>query len=333
MRWPRANGLTLSIQGVLAVVTMLYGGTAFAVTCITQAQMTVSQRSELQQAALHLGQLVQKGDTATIKTGTLPKVASQFEGIASGIQSSSPLIQGAALTVDQIYSLDASDLKQPQDTQFFCGVGGTPLAVALNFQQLPPGQYAFVILHATGVVQPQQMAFILANDGGWKLAGFYVRPMLFAGHDGVWYWSQARDYAKKNQNWVAYFYYQTAQFLLIPVDFLGSPNLEKLQREQAAALPSGLPGAQPMVLTLNGQSWNINSLRTDASLGGLDLVIHYQAQAGGDPVVSRQRAIEVMKAMLAAHPELRPAFHGLWVYADTPDHAEYAVELPMAQIP
>ncbi len=294
--------------------------------------MTSAQRTELEQAALHLGQLVQKGDVAAVKAGTLAKVASQFEGIASGVQSAAPLMQGATLTVDQMYALDAGDLKQEQDTQFFCGVGGTPLAVSLNFQQLPQGEYALVILHASGVAKPQQVSFVLAKDGGWKLAGLYVRPMLYAGHDGVWYWSQAREYAKKKQYWNAYFYYQTAQFLLTPVDLLSSPNLEKLQNEQGAIAPPGLPGAQPLVLTVNNQSWNITSLRTDASLGGLDLVIHFQATGETDPVASRKRAIEVMKAMLSEHAELREGFHGLWVYADVPGQAAYAVELPMAQI-
>ena len=127
--------------------------------------------------------------------------------------------------------------------------------------------------------------------------------------------------AKKKQYWNAYFYYQTAQFLLTPVDLLSSPNLEKLQNEQGAITPPGLPGAQPLVLTVNNQSWNITSLRTDASLGGLDLVIHFQATGEPDPVASRKRAIEVMKAMLSEHAELREAFHGLWVYADVPGQA------------
>jgi hypothetical protein len=323
---------TTVFPGLLAAALMLCGEAASAITCTTQAQMTGAVRSELEQATLHLGQLVQKGDVAAVKAGTLPKVASQFEGIAAGVQSASPLLQGATLTVDQLYLLDASDLKQEQEAQFFCGVGGTPLAVTLNFQQLPPGSYAFSILHATGVAKPQQMAFVLAKDSGWELAGFYARAMQFAGRDGVWYWSQAREFAKKKQNWNSYFYYQTAHFLLTPVDFLSSPNLEKLENEQGAVTPPGLPGTQPMVLTVNNQSWNITSLRTDASLGGLDLVIHYQAASGGDPVSSRQRAIEVMKAMMAQHAELREAFHGLWVYADVPGQGSYAVELPMAQI-
>jgi hypothetical protein len=318
--------------GFSIAVALCGNGTAFGVTCTSQGQMTAAQRSELEQAARNLGLLIQKGDVAAVKAITLPKVASQFDGIAAGIQGASPLMQGATLTVEQLFLLDASDLKQDQDTQFFCGVGGTGSEVTLNFQQLPPGRYALALLHATGAAQPHQMGLVLANAAGWKLAGFYGRPMLYAGHDGVWYWAKAREFVKKKQNWNAYFYYQTAQYLLTPVDFLSSSNLEKLQTEQSGVAPPGLPGVQPMTLTANGQSWAITSLRTDASLGGLDLVIHYKETAAVDPVASRQKSTELMKAMLGLHPELREGFHGLWVYTDLPEQRSYAVELPMSQI-
>jgi hypothetical protein len=39
-----------------------------------------------------------------------------------------------------------------------------------------------------------------------------------------------------------------------------------------------------------------------------------------------------MKALLAEHPELRQAFHGLWVYANAPNQRPYAIELPMGDI-
>jgi len=85
-------------------------------------------------------------------------------------------------------------------------------------------------MRATGVEHPQQISLLLQNDGGpgaagWKLAGFFTRPMTAAGHDGVWYWTAARNYAQKKQDWNAYFYYQTAAFLLNPVDFMSGPNL------------------------------------------------------------------------------------------------------------
>ena len=319
--------------GILAVVGLCGNGRAWGVTCVSQGQMTAAQRSELEQASRNLGLLIQRGDVAAVKASTLPKVASQFDGIASGIQGASPLMQGSTLTIEQLFLLDASDLKQDQDTQFFCGVGGTGSEVTLSFRQLPPGRFALALLHATGVAHPQQMALVLANDAGWKLAGFYARPMEYLGHDGVWYWVKAREFVKKKQNWNAYFYYQTAQYLLTPVDFLSSSNLEKLQTEQSGVAPAGLPGVQPMMVTANGQSWPITSLRTDASLGGLDLVIHYRETTALDPVGSRQKATNLMKAMLAEHPELREGFHGLWVYSDLPEQRSFAVELPMNQIP
>src|SRR4051794_28236593 len=155
--------------GFFAVAALCGNVSAWGVTCVSQAQMTAAQRSELEQAARNLGLLIQKGDVAAVKAITLPKVASQFDGIASGIQGASPRMQGSTLTIENLVLLDASDLKQDQDTQFFCGVGGTGAEVTLSFRQLPPGRFALALLHATGVAQPQQMALVLANDAGWKL--------------------------------------------------------------------------------------------------------------------------------------------------------------------
>jgi hypothetical protein len=174
----------------------------------------------------------------------------------------------------------------------------------------------------------------LSGDAGgsWKLAGFFVRPWTAGGHDGIWYWKQAREYQQKKQDWNSYFYFKTAAYLLMPVDFVSSPNLEKLQKETSSVQSPGLPGEQPMQLAANSQSFAVTSLRTDGSLGGLDLVIHFQGAELPDPVAARTRNVEVMKAMLAQHPELRLSFHGLWVYADAPNQRSFAIELPMDQI-
>jgi hypothetical protein len=40
----------------------------------------------------------------------------------------------------------------------------------------------------------------------------------------------------------------------------------------------------------------------------------------------------VMKAVLAAHPELREAFHGLWVFAEAPPERPFGNELVMSEI-
>jgi hypothetical protein len=315
---------------------LLSGGMASAVTCTTQSEMTDAQRGAFVQAARTLANDVQLGNESGVKANTIATVASQFDSIAGTIQSLAPTLQGAALTINSIYGLKAADLKAPADTQFFCSVPGSQLLITITIPQLPPGDYALAVVHATGVKQPQQLTMILANDPAgstqWKLAGFFARPLTAGGHDGVWYWSRAREYAKNHQQWNAYFYYQTAVYLLSPVDFISSPNLEKLQKEMAGVRPDGLPDAEPMKIEANGQIFDITNIHTDGSLGGLDLVVNYKSNDVSDPVATRSRNLGVMKTLLTQHPELRDAFHGLWVYANAENQRPFAIELPMNQI-
>ena len=314
---------------------------AMAVSCTTQSQMTEADRNSLIQSAKALAALAQSGDTNGLKAMTLPSVA--FDPIAAAVESASPLIQRATITVEALYLLDSTDLKTTEDeTQFFCE-GVNAHEVVLTIPRIPPGRYALTLLRATGVDSPQSIAFLLASEaqaragdakaGQWKLAGSFLHGLTAAGHDGVWYWNQAREFARKKQDWNAYFYYQTAANLLNPVYFISSPNLDKLLKEQAAVAPSNLPsGAQALLVNSGTQGFEITELHTDSSLGGLDLVINYQAKDTSDPVAARSRNLELMKAMLAQHPELREGFHGLWVYANAPHQAPFANELPMSQI-
>jgi hypothetical protein len=306
---------------------------AHAVSCTTESQMTAAQRTSLQQAALALGHDAQAGNLTALQAQTIADVASKFSGIANSVQAIQPFLQNATVTVDALYLLNASDLAT---AQFFCGVPGSPLIVTLTIPNLPPGQYALAILHATGVEHPQQVSMILSSAsaaGGWKLAGFFTRPMTLGGHDGVWFWQQARAYAAKKQDWNAWFYYQTAEYLLNPVDFLASPNFEKLQREAEDVQPGGLPAEQPMQLSGNGQNYDVTDLHTGELAGQLDLVVDFKGAPEPDPVAARAEVTAVMRALLQQHPELASAFHGLWVYAYPPGgQPPFALELPMSQI-
>jgi hypothetical protein len=269
---------------------------------------------------------------AAVQALTIPKVKAQFDSIASTIEQTAPLLAGATVTIDALYSLDASDLKAvAEDTQFFCGLPGSPLHVDFTIPELPQGRYALTLVHATGVRQPQQIAFLLQKNGDWQLAGFFVKPLLMAGYDSVWYWAQARALSRKNQKWNAYFYYTTAAYLATPADFLTSTNLEKLNQETANLRPDNLPGAQPMQVTTDKKTYSVSDLHTDGSLGGLDLVIRYATTDAGDPVATRAQNLEVMKAMLEAHPELRDGFHGLWVFAEAPGQRPFGNELAMSE--
>jgi len=317
----------------ITLVTLLAPGRIFAVSCKTQAQMTETDRAALVQAATALASDIQSGNPAAVKASTIANVAAQFDGIANTIVQTAPLLTGATITIDALYSLDASDLKPAgEDTQFFCGGAGSPLHIEISIPQLPQGQWALTLVHATGVKQPQQMAFLLQKNGTWQLAGFFVKPLTVAGHDSLWYWTQARAYTQKGQKWNAYLYYETALYLATPVDLLTSPNLEKLSQEATAVKPDGLPGEKPMIVTAGGKTYSISDLHTDGSLGGLDLVMHYAATDTSDPVAARAQNVELMKAVLAAHPELGEGFHGLWVFAEAPGQRPYGNELAMGDI-
>jgi hypothetical protein len=329
----------ICIKILAAAISLAVTPLAMAVSCSTQSQLSEAERDSIGQAAKSLAALAQKGDTNGLKAMTVQSVA--FDPIAAAVESASPLIERATITVDAIYLLNSTDLKAMEDeTQFFCG-GVNAHEVVLTIPRIPPGKYVLAVLHATGVDSPQSITFILeASDAHageakeqWKLAGSFIHGLTIAGHDGIWYWNQARAFAKKKQNWNAYFYYQTAANLLTPVYFLSSANLEKLLKEQGAIEPPGLPtGTQPMLVNSGTQGFEVTDLHTDGSLGGLDLVINYQGKDISDPVATRSRNLELMKAMLAQHPELREGFHGLWAYANAPNQAPFANELPMAQI-
>jgi len=213
---------------------------AHGATCSTQSQMSPAQRSTFTGEAHTFGAIVQSGDTQALRAKILPAIASDFDGIAATVTSLKPLVQKATMTVDTVYLLDASkDAPGAERTQFFCG---SPIVV-LTFNGIPPGTYALVILHATGVKEPQQISLILASAPGnqWQLAGFYAKPMVHADHDGLWYWVEARKYQQTKDNWTAWLYYHIAEGLLSPVDFLSSPNLQKLQQESQQAHPKDFP--------------------------------------------------------------------------------------------
>jgi hypothetical protein len=316
------------LELVVILLALLTPGRVFAVSCTTQAQMSESERAALMQAAQTLAAAVQSGKAAAVQAATIPKVKAQFDPIANLIEQTAPLLAGATITIDALYGLNASDLKGAEDTVFFCNSPGSQVRADINIPQLPQGQYGLALVHATGVQQPQQIAFLLQKDGAWQLAGLFIKPLLIAGHDSLWYWTKARAFSQKGQKWNAYFYYKTAAYLAAPADFLTSANLDKLNQEAAASTPDGLPGTQPMTL----KNFSITDLHTDGSLGGLDLVIRYTAADVGDPVATRARNVDAMKAMLEAHPELREGFHGLWVFAEAPNQRPFGNELPMSEI-
>jgi len=309
---------------------------AKAASCKTQSQMSAVERDALSNAARGIVGQVQSGNVQALRQNTTPAVAADFAGIASSVDALKPLLQQAAITVDSLYALDSStDVAGAARTDFYCGTQ----VVVLNFTDLPPGTYALAILRATGVPKPQQISLILSEtaEHRWMLGGFFSKPLVEAGHDGLWYWVSARDYAQRSMNWDAWFYYRVAAYTLQPVEFLSSPNLEKLQQEADRVHPDNLPTAKPLKLSANGSVFQVTTIDTTALFGPLDLEIHYvpdsaQTAELRNPPSARKQVTEVMMALLALHPELHTAFHGIWVQADQGSTSIFSLELPMDQI-
>jgi hypothetical protein len=329
--------LCISARGLGTTCLLALALPAFGVSCKTQGTMTEAERAPIVQAARQIALDVQAGRTADLKAATVPAVAASFNSIAQSAAALAPLMTGATITVDAVYKLDASDAKPgDEQEQFFCDAGDNSSHVTFSIQHLPPGQFAFALVHATGVAKPQQIALLLQslNAGSpWQLAGFFPKPLSVAGHDGLWYWEQARRYAQKKQMWNAWFYYSTAAYLLQPAGFFSSTNFDKLADEQQAGRPTDLPGTTPLTVNADGTAYMVTSFRTDDALGGLDLVAHYNSTSS-DPVADRTHTIAVMRGLLTLHPELREAFHGLWVFADAgPGGQAFSLEQPMTELP
>jgi multidrug efflux pump subunit AcrA (membrane-fusion protein) len=315
-----------------------------AETCTTQSQMQAADRTALAAAAQAMAAQVQADDAEGLKSATIAEFQRNFGGIAAAVASTSAQVKGATAQVEGLYLLDASTLQAANgvnpDAQFFCSLRASPGRAAgeveFSIPQLPPGKYAFATVRMESSA-PWQLSFLLRQDGGtWLLAGFYPKPVTADGHDGLWYWTAARKYVAEQHPWAGWLYYQEAQALLAPANFVSSTHLDKLQAELQTAVPpaiaNGLSVDAPLVLKVaDGTEYRLTSLGVDPSLG-LDVAAHLKVDSVDDTVAARTRNVGAMVALIAAHPELKQAFHGIWVFADAPGKAPYATELAMADV-
>ena len=329
----------------LLVAGVLVQGVARAETCITQSAMTATERDALATAARSLAAKVQAGDTSGLRAATVPEYAKDFGGIGDVVASTAPKLKGGTLTVEQVYVLDASQLKRAADgsaidAQFFCSLNHSITEADFLIPGLLPGRYGFAIVDVTDTPAPWRLSFLLRQDpGGWAMAGFYPKPLTAAGHDGLWYWTQARTMAARKEHWNAWLYYQQAESLLRPANFIQSTHLEKLHTEQTAATPpavsDGVGLENPLVVKgADGVEYRFTGLGVDDSLGKdkVDIMAHLKVDQIGDPVVARKRNLDAIGALLAAYPEMRKPFHGVWVFAEEAGKNPFVTEQPMEEI-
>ncbi len=334
---------------------------SFAESCITQSAMQPAERDALLHAASSIAALAADTKTDAIRSQTMQQFqGAQFSGIENAVRTAAPHLNGASFVPGTVWLLDAADNKPgpdgtPQDAQFFCTLNKSSASVSYLIPALPPGRYGLVVLDTAGTNEPWQIAVLLrqstpgANPGTWQLGGFFPRATTAGGHDGLWYWRAARDFSQKKQPWNAWVYFTEAESLLRPVTFVSSPHLDKLESERTAAAPAALSGglgvSTPLVIatgrTTAGTPNPDAEIRVTAlsaenapdHSGAIDLLAHVQQETAlADPIASRARNLAAAKAIVAAYPELRSAFHGIWIVADLPNNQTYISEEPMSSL-
>ncbi len=306
-----------------------------AVTCTSQAELSAADRAQLSEAGVRISTDVLNQDYPALQAALLPSETSIWNAMHTAVEDAAPVMKGGHIELTNAYLLDASSLTAPEDSQFFCSNASGSLTVTVAMRALPPGKYAIVLGEAAGAPLDGQIGIVLAWEegasGGWKLAGVSIHQGKFDGHDGVWLWARARSLSSADP-WSAYYLYDLARYALMPVGFISSPNLEKLDTEQSQ-IKNSPKNAFPYSLPDGSRTWKIDSIEINTILQQADLAVTYESTGVTTPAAQHTEAVTVLSALLKAQPGLRESFHGLWAVASYNGKKTPIIELPMAQIP
>jgi hypothetical protein len=274
------------------------------------------------------------GDVAGLKSNAIPAITGDFGSIEQAVVSNKSYFAEGQATITGTYLLDASQEKAAlQRADFYCGIYNSPDRVGFSIPNLPPGRYAVVIQKVNGK-DPITLSLVLQDMGGaWKLAGYYPRLDAIGGHDGDWYLTKAREFKAKGNVHDAWFYYLTAWDLTAPVNFMGTPQLDKIATEMQSARPSDMPSQDaPLTITASGKTFKVTELAAVPVDNKLDLRIRYQNANANNSAIAFLDNTAVIKAIVAKYPEVREAFDSVIARAVDASGQEYGTLLPMKEI-
>jgi hypothetical protein len=304
-------------------------------TCNSGPDLAPASKSAIESAAQRYFNMSAGGDVAGLKANAIPALASNFTGIEQAVVDNKKFFAEGQPTVTGTYLLDASQSKGTlQRADFYCGIYNSSDRVGFSIPNLPAGQYAVVIQKVTGSKDPITLTMILQETGGaWKLAGYYPRLNSVGGHDAQWYLTQARQYKTKNQLHNAWFYYLTAWDLMAPVNFMETPQLDRIAEEMQAARPADSPSAEsPMALSANGKVFKVTELVPVPVGSDLNLRVRYQTSDASNNAVAFQDNMAVIKVIVAKYPEIRDAFNGMIARAIDNNGHDYGSLLAMKDV-
>jgi hypothetical protein len=344
--WPGCGGHMMRKTLIAMLAAGIWTtGVGSAEVCTTQSQMAATDRDVLVAAAHGLAAKVQADDVSGLRATTVVEYAKDFGAIERIAGTVAAKIKGGAITVEQVYLLDGTQLKKAADgtwpeAQFFCSLNRSTMEADFLIPGLSAGRYGFAMVKVEGGSAPWRLSFLMRQEKGqWEMAGFYPKPLTAAGHDGLWYWTQARTMTANKEHWNAWLLYQQANELLRPAPFVDSTHLEKLKTEITAAAPpalsEGVSTDAPLVVKgADGVEYHFIGLGVDDSLANdkIDVIAHLKVDQIGDAAAARKRNDDAMAALLAAYPEMRKPFHGVWIFAEVPGQNPFASEHAMNEI-
>lgn len=316
------------------LLAMTLGPAALAQTCFNGPDLDAPTRNAIESAARKYLDISVHGDVAGLKANSIPAITGDFSSIERAVVTNKEFLAEGQPTITGTYLLDASQAKAALPrADFYCGIYNSANRIGFFIPNLPPGRYAIVMQKIDGK-QPITLTLILQEmAGAWKLAGYYPRLTSIGEHDGQWYLAKAREFKAKGQPHNAWFYYLTAWELMAPVDFMSTPQLDKVADEMQAARPADLPtSAAPMSLTANGTVFKADEITPVPIDNNLYLRIPYVTPDATNPRLASQDNLAVIKALVAKFPELRDAFYAVIARAVNGKGDEYVTVVPMKDV-
>ena len=151
------------------VLAVLAGTPALAQSCDTAADMDITTKASLDQAAQQLFAMSTRADYAGLRAQAIASLASNFSGIEAAITEHQKDLQGAHATPSGMFLLDATANQTLERAEFYCGIFNSPDRVTIVLRNLPHGPSAIPL---SPLLFAGQLAW---HWGGWQAMRRYNR--------------------------------------------------------------------------------------------------------------------------------------------------------------
>lgn len=306
-------------------------------SCQTSSELEDAMRTSITSAGQRYFDMAAKGDVASLKQNAIPTLASDFSAVETTVKDHQKDFAGAQGTVKSVFLLEVEGAPAPH-AEFYCGVfgknGQTSGSAAFEFDNLPPGKYAVVLVDATSPQGRSMFTLILQMIGAeWKLGDLYIKPAQVAGRGSDWFLARAREYKTKGQTHNAWFFYLVARNLISPLLRMSTLATDNLYDESQSVRPADLPfDGKTVDLAAGAATYKVTTIFPEVVGNDLDLIVKFQAADISNTNQAYQNDVAVIKAVVAKFPEVRDAFAAVVARAVDPTGRDYGAMLPMKDI-